>query len=89
VSTYGRNMLLKEQVAVIETFEYMALLGDIDLKNPETVFGVMEEFPPNGLAVIKDPKDRVKQKMRWVWMGRLVSSFSSHWRVLELMEMRG
>lgn len=66
INTFSRTIPLDEQIAVIETFEYLDLGGPIKLKDPEIELGVFEEF-------YRVPESETEEKMRRVWMGRKVS----------------
>jgi tRNA (guanine10-N2)-methyltransferase len=43
VSGYNSSISQSRQREIIEGFSYMALLGKIDMKNPEITFGCFEE----------------------------------------------
>ncbi|ODV60865.1 tRNA (guanine-N2-)-methyltransferase [Ascoidea rubescens DSM 1968] len=41
---YKGNKSLKKQIEMIETFQYLELNGKIDLKNPEEIFTIIENY---------------------------------------------
>lgn len=44
VAGHNRTIPLSIQIKIINTFSYMAFLGDINLKNPNLQVGVFEEY---------------------------------------------
>lgn len=71
MSAHGRTVPLPVQREVIETFDYMEFLGDIDLKKPDVTIGVFEEYL-GGEA--RQDRGRKLGECRSVWMGKKVSS---------------
>lgn len=66
ITTYSVTISQEKQLAIIESFAYMHLLGPIQMKNPQVEIGVFEEYPMG-------PIDETINKMRRVFMGRRVS----------------
>ncbi|OBA17040.1 tRNA guanosine-2'-O-methyltransferase [Metschnikowia bicuspidata var. bicuspidata NRRL YB-4993] len=54
----------EEKIKTIETFKYLGFEGKIRLKNPETVFAVLEEYFVSGMEKADKPK--------YLWFGREV-----------------
>lgn len=60
ITTYSVTLSQEKQLAIIESFAYMHLLGPIQMKNPRVDIGVFEEY-------------ETINRMRRVFMGRRVS----------------
>lgn len=76
MSAHGRTIPVPVQRGVIESFAYMDFLGDIDLKKPDVVVGVFEEYV---VRADKQEKGRDLSEMRRVWMGRKVNKTVYFW----------
>lgn len=65
---------LKDQIAIINTFNYMPFEGKIALKKPDVEIGVFEEFRAS-VTQEEGVGGRDVGEMRRVWMGRKVFFF--------------
>ncbi|CAO3638258.1 unnamed protein product [Cunninghamella echinulata] len=71
VSSFGRTVTAKEQLSVINSFAYLGFEGDIDLKNPQVKFGVLEDY-----GSIELKTDSGKRTIQYIYMGREVAAGS-------------
>ncbi|GAA6060430.1 hypothetical protein JCM10212_002198 [Sporobolomyces blumeae] len=81
VAGHNRTIPLAIQVKTINSFSYMAFLGDIDLRNPNLEVGVFEEYVFDGtrgqkmnearekLGVNNDAKGKKKERDQDLWNG--------------------
>ncbi|KAG5639118.1 hypothetical protein H0H81_006707 [Sphagnurus paluster] len=70
VTAHNHKIPQSRQRDVVESFAYMALLGKIEMKNPQILFGCFEEYSSrNGLLRSKHEGDG---QFRQVYFGRLL-----------------
>ncbi|EIN11648.1 RNA methylase [Punctularia strigosozonata HHB-11173 SS5] len=76
---YNHTIPNKRQREVCEGFSYMNLQGKIDLKKPELVLGVFEEYTDPRGVVGANPEDQYKRdgQFREVFFGRLIEEGSA------------
>ncbi|KAI0785684.1 tRNA guanosine-2'-O-methyltransferase [Abortiporus biennis] len=75
VSAYNHSIPQKRQREVVENFSYMALLGKIDMKNPEEIFVCVEEYvDKHGMTRHKHEGDG---DCREIFFGRLIEEGSA------------
>lgn len=68
METYNKHITQKEKVDRIETFGYLPIKGDVNLKNPEVNWWYIEYYGLDNMNVPEEPMDIVFGK--WVsWVG--------------------
>ncbi|XP_055843285.1 tRNA (guanine(10)-N2)-methyltransferase homolog [Episyrphus balteatus] len=70
IETYNKHFTQKEKVEKIETFDYLPLEGQVDLKNPNVEWWNIEFYGLNPQEVPDQPDD--------VFFGRLVANGQRH-----------
>ncbi|KAF8070698.1 tRNA guanosine-2'-O-methyltransferase [Lyophyllum atratum] len=75
VTAHNHKIPQSRQHAVVESFSYMGLLGKIDMKNPELLFGCFEEYSSRN-GIIRD-KHEGDGHFRQVYFGRLLEEGSA------------
>ncbi|RIB14870.1 S-adenosyl-L-methionine-dependent methyltransferase [Gigaspora rosea] len=68
VSGFGSTCSSDYQVRIINSFSYLGFEGDIDLKNPQVQFGVLEDYGLDPHAGIPPPTPYT------IYFGRLIAS---------------
>lgn len=72
VSAFEWTLTAKEQLDIINSFSYLGFEGDIDLKNPQVKFGVLEDYEHGAFST----HDGTPPPRQYIYMGRLVASGS-------------
>ncbi|ORZ15647.1 hypothetical protein BCR42DRAFT_437915 [Absidia repens] len=73
VSAFGWTLTAKEQLDIINSFSYLGFEGDIDLKDPQVKFGVLEDYEQQGAFSTHNGTPPPRQH---IYMGRLVATGS-------------
>lgn len=72
VETYNKHYTQKEKVELIETFGYLPIKGEVNLKNPEVHWWYFEYYGLDSMNVPEKPFDIVFGR----WVSWFVSQFS-------------
>ncbi|CAI5758801.1 unnamed protein product [Candida verbasci] len=65
---------------LIESFSYLAFEGKIDLKNPQEIFTVLEEYRPHGMEIAEIPIN--------LWFGRLIQTSARQNKIVEKYDLK-
>ncbi|CAB4489233.1 tRNA guanosine-2'-O-methyltransferase [Rhizophagus irregularis] len=65
VSAFGSTCSSDYQIRIIDSFAYLGFKGDIDLKNPEVTFGVLEDYGLDSVPPLEP---------FMIYFGRLIAS---------------
>jgi tRNA (guanine10-N2)-methyltransferase len=71
VAAFGASLSVPDQVARIERFAFLPYQGKIDLKKPDVIFTLFEDYkdyPAHGMPQLESPEK--------LYFGVFVSSFS-------------
>ncbi|CDR49595.1 RHTO0S28e01288g1_1 [Rhodotorula toruloides] len=63
IAGHNRTIPLPQQVALVNTFQYMAFIGEIDLRNPMLEVGLFEEYASDPLRGAKVREKRKEKGM--------------------------
>lgn len=64
METYNKHITQKEKVDRIETFGYLPIKGEVNLKNPDVNWWYIEYYGLDNMSVPEEPMDIVFGK--WV-----------------------
>ncbi|KAG7660515.1 uncharacterized protein J8A68_005934 [[Candida] subhashii] len=69
-----------ERVQIIESFGYLAFKGSIDLKNPQEIYTVLEEYKVSGMEKADTPLN--------IWFGRQIQLSARMNNILDKYELK-
>ncbi|KAH8119569.1 RNA methylase [Phellopilus nigrolimitatus] len=71
VSAYNHSIPLQRVREIVESFRFMGLKGSVDLKTPELILAVFEEYPVRGTTTVS--RDEDDTKLAQIYFGRLIA----------------
>ncbi|KAJ3549722.1 hypothetical protein NM688_g5150 [Phlebia brevispora] len=85
VEGYNHSIPQRRQRDVVESFSFMALLGKIEMKNPDITFSVFEEYPYKR-GVTRDKHEGDGQFLQ-IYFGRLVAEGTAR-RLIKMFDVK-